>query len=154
MWPSCGASGCMNNAKVQNIRKQKQTKARCLAPFLSRDRNHFFDQYIVLQRRIVKKNANVNLIGHQSLSPGTNAFLPFARSGCEPVLGVRASVWTRVRDANSPTWQGGDLCGSGQEMKAAPWRSRARPSQRGWARSRFHCTACPPQTASAHLVHF
>lgn len=92
MWPSCGASGCMNNAKVQNIRKQKQTKARCLAPFLSRDRNHFFDQYIVVQRRIVKKNANVNLIGHQSLSRGTNAFLSFARSGCEPVLGVRALV--------------------------------------------------------------
>lgn len=92
MWPSCGASGCMNNAKVQNIRKQKQTKARRLAPFLSRDRNHFFDQYIVLQRGIAKKNANVDLIGHQSLSWGTNAFLPFTQSGCKPVLGVRATV--------------------------------------------------------------
>ena len=67
MWPSCGASGCMNNAKVQNIRKQKQTKARRLAPFLSRDRNHFFDQYIVLQRGIAKKNANVDLLGHSSI---------------------------------------------------------------------------------------
>ena len=50
MWPSCGASGCMNNAKVQNIKKQKQTQARCVAPFLSTDRNHFFDQYIVAKK--------------------------------------------------------------------------------------------------------
>lgn len=46
MWPSWGASGCMNYATVQNIKKQKQTKARHVAPFLSTDRNYFFDQYI------------------------------------------------------------------------------------------------------------
>lgn len=55
MWPSCGASGYMDNAKVQNIKEQKQTKASHVALFLSTDRNHFFDQYIELQRGIAKK---------------------------------------------------------------------------------------------------
>ena len=75
MWPSCGASGCMNNAKVQNIRKQKQTKARCLAPFLSRDRNHFFDQYIVLQRRIVKKKCKREFNRTSKLESGHKCLL-------------------------------------------------------------------------------
>lgn len=55
MWPSCGAAGHMNNARVQNIKKHKQTKVRRVALFLSADRNHFFDQYIELQRGIAKK---------------------------------------------------------------------------------------------------
>lgn len=55
MWPSRRASGCMNNVKVQNIKKQKQTEARRVVPFLLTDRNHFFDQYIELQRGIAKK---------------------------------------------------------------------------------------------------
>lgn len=55
MWPSRGASGCMNYATVQNIKEQKQTKARCVAPFLSTDRNYFFDQYIESHKGIAKK---------------------------------------------------------------------------------------------------
>lgn len=55
MGPSCGASGYVNNAGVQNIKKHKQTKARRVVLFLSTDRNHFFDQYIELQRGIAKK---------------------------------------------------------------------------------------------------
>lgn len=55
MWPSRGASGRMNYAKVQNIKKQKQTEARRGVPFLSADRSHVFDQYIELQRGIAKK---------------------------------------------------------------------------------------------------
>jgi hypothetical protein len=45
----------MNNAKVQNIKTQKQTEARHVIPFLSTDGNHFFDQYIELQEGIAKK---------------------------------------------------------------------------------------------------
>lgn len=77
MWPSCGASGCMNNAKVQNIRKQKQTKARRLAPFLSRDRNHFFDQYIVLQRGIAKKKCKRGFTRTSKLESGHKCLLAF-----------------------------------------------------------------------------
>lgn len=55
MWPSRRASGYMNNAKVQSIKRQKQTEARRGVPFPSTGRNHFADQYIELQRGIVKK---------------------------------------------------------------------------------------------------
>lgn len=55
MWPSHRASGYMNNAKVQSIKRQKQTEARRGVSFLSTGRNHFADQYIELQRRIAKK---------------------------------------------------------------------------------------------------
>lgn len=79
MWPSWEASGCMNYATVQNIKEQKQTKARRVAPFLSTDRNYFFDQYIESQRGIAKKNANGSLIGHKRFSHQTNAFLPSCR---------------------------------------------------------------------------
>jgi hypothetical protein len=67
----------MNNAKVQSIKRQKQTEARRGLPFLLTDRNHFADQYAELQRRIAKKkNANVNLIGYKTFSYQTKALLP------------------------------------------------------------------------------
>lgn len=57
----------MNNAKVQNIKKQKPTKARRVAPFLSTDRNHFLINTLYYKEGWLKR-ATVNLIGHQRSS--------------------------------------------------------------------------------------
>lgn len=64
MWPSCGASGSMNNAEVQNIKKQKQTKARHVALFLSKTEIMFLIDTLN-HREGLLKYADRNLLGQK-----------------------------------------------------------------------------------------